>query len=369
MSQKMVTIIIPMYNVEKYIEKCVLSIIEQTYKNIEILILDDASTDQSLNIVKEYEKIDKRIQVKFFSINKGADYLRKQGILLAKGQYIMFVDADDWIDKQTIEKCVESIEQYNCDIVRFGIIRELLAENRKIYFKKFCEKETYVKKEDFIKYIYTDVITTYNYNSMCGQIIKKELVQENLEENDLVMAEDLYLNLSLLDKIESIVLLPDYLYHYRYNEESVTTINTKEKIEKKLSDIIIVYAKFFDYIEKWNLKKEYEKTVSLRILREITNQYLCLFLIKNINTNEIKEIEKKITNQDIMNKIQNTIKIEDIIKSNYENKKEMEYLLSENFKKLHVQAKIIYKNKIKIKKIIKKFFVYKRRKKCVQLIQ
>ncbi len=360
MSQKMVTIIIPMYNVEKYIKKCILSIIEQTYKNIEILVLDDASTDQSLDVVKEYEKKDKRIQVKSFSINKGADYARKQGILLAKGQYIMFVDADDWIDKQTIEKCIESIEKYNCDIVRFGIVRELLTQNRKIYFKKFCEKETYVKKEDFTKYIYLDIITTYNYNSMCGQIIKKELLQENLEENNLIMAEDLYLNLNLLNKVESVVLLPDYLYHYRYNEKSVTTINTKEKIEKKLADIIIVYAKFFDYIEKWNLKKEYEKTVSLRILREITNQYLCLFLIKNINIKEIQEIDKNITNQDIMNKIRNTITIGDVKKSNYENIKAMEYLLNGNFKKLHVQAKMIYKNKMKIKKMIKKFFVYKK---------
>lgn len=356
----MVTIIIPMYNVEKYIEKCILSIMEQTYKNIEILLLDDASTDKSLNIVKEYEKKDKRIKVKSFSINKGADYLRKQGILLAKGQYIMFVDADDWLDKQTIKKCIESIEKYNCDIVRFGIVRELVTQNRKIYFKKFCEKETYVKKEDFTKYIYPTVITTYNYNSMCGQLIKKELLQGNQEENKLIMAEDLYLNLSLLDKAESIVLLPDYLYHYRYNQKSVTTINTKEKIEKKLEDIITVYAKFFDYIEKWNLENEYEKTVSLRILREITNQYLCLFLIKNINTNEITEIDQKITNEEIMNKIRNTIKIEDVRESNYENKKAMEYLLSGNLRKLHIQAKMIYKNKIKIKKIIKNFFVYKK---------
>ena len=356
----MVTIIIPMYNVEKYIEKCILSIIEQTYKNIEILILDDASTDQSLNIVKKYEKEDKRIKVKSFNINKGADYVRKQGILLAKGQYIMFVDADDWIDKQTIKKCVESIEKYNCDIVRFGIVRELVTQNRKIYFRKFCEKETYIKKEDFTKHIYPTVITTYNYNSMCGQLIKKEVLQENLEENHLIMAEDLYLNLRLLDKIENIVLLPDYLYHYRYNEKSVTTINTKEKIEKKLEDIITVYSKLFNYIEKWNLKNEYEKTVSLRILREITNQYLCLFLIKNINTNEIKEIDQKITNQEIMNKIRNTIKIEDIKKSNYENKKAMEYILKGNLKKLYIKAKTIYKSKIKIKNIIKKFFIYKK---------
>ncbi len=359
MNQEIVSIIIPMYNAEKYIKYCMDSIINQTYTEIEILVIDDASTDQSLKVAKEYERQDKRVKVLSFTSNKGADYVRKQGIKQAKGKYIMLVDADDWIDPTTVWKCMEVARKYDCDIVRFGMVREMLKQKRKLYFKKFCEEQTYIKKEQFAELVYPTIITTYNYNSMCGQLIRKEIMEQSLEPNELIMAEDLYFNLILIEKVQSIVLLPDYLYHYRYNENSITTVNTKERIEKKLKDIIFVYGKFFACAEKWKLEKKYEKIVALRILREITNQYLCLFLGEKLGKTQREKIEEEIEKQEIVDKIRKKLTQEDIEKCGYENKGFMMFIYNKQWEKLHRRANSIYRKKVKFKNFLKKLISIK----------
>lgn len=100
-----ISIIIPVYNPGKFINKCLNSIIHQTFKNIEILCIDDGSTDNSLNILKEFQKNDKRIRI-FSQENLGAAASRNLGIENSKGNYILFVDADDWIEEDMCEKLI-----------------------------------------------------------------------------------------------------------------------------------------------------------------------------------------------------------------------------------------------------------------------
>lgn len=115
---KMISVIIPIYNMEKYLDRCINSITEQSYKNIEILLINDGSTDNSLKICKKFQKEDERI--KFFSMNhQGVSIARNLGIEKAKGKYIMFIDSDDWIEKDTIKTLYENIKNNDMSICSY----------------------------------------------------------------------------------------------------------------------------------------------------------------------------------------------------------------------------------------------------------
>ena len=116
MYKKLVTVVVPIYNVERYLEKCLTSIILQTYKNLEVILVNDGSTDNSLNICKEFEKEDSRIRI-ISQENKGLSVARNVGIENAKGEYIAFVDSDDFISCKFIENLYNESIRNNSDIV------------------------------------------------------------------------------------------------------------------------------------------------------------------------------------------------------------------------------------------------------------
>ena len=123
MSSTKVSIIVPVYNVEKYLHKCINSLITQTYRNLEIILIDDGSTDASGQICDEYALIDDRIIV-LHQKNAGAAAARNAGIMRATAEYVHFMDADDWLDVNTFEIVAEKILQSKVDIVKFNYIRE-----------------------------------------------------------------------------------------------------------------------------------------------------------------------------------------------------------------------------------------------------
>ena len=141
-----VSIIIPVYNVEKYLDKCLKSVLNQTYKNIEIIVINDGSTDNSLKICKKYK--DKRI-VLIDKENGGVSSARNKGLELASGKYITFVDSDDWLELDAIENMVSFIEKENVDFVRFcyqtaGVRQNSVSEAENKYIgseiSRFTEK-------------------------------------------------------------------------------------------------------------------------------------------------------------------------------------------------------------------------------------
>ena len=118
-----VSIIVPVYNVEEYLERCLESIINQTFKNIEVIALNNGSTDNSLNILLKYAEKDKRIKV-IDNYNLGVSEARNNGIREANGKYIVFVDSDDWLDKDMIEIIYSNIVENDCDLVMCTYVRE-----------------------------------------------------------------------------------------------------------------------------------------------------------------------------------------------------------------------------------------------------
>lgn len=126
-----VTIIIPVYNSEKYLKQCLDSVINQTLEKIEIICIDDKSTDNSLNILKEYRNNDKRIKIIENSGNKGTGYTRNIGLKEALGEYIMLLDADDWYETETCEKAYNQINNNKDDIVFFNYTKIYEYNNTK----------------------------------------------------------------------------------------------------------------------------------------------------------------------------------------------------------------------------------------------
>lgn len=121
MKNPFVSIIVPVYNTEKYISECLNSLFQQSYSHIEIIAIDDGSTDNSLNLLKELAAKDSRLKV-FSQPNQGVSAARNLALSKATGTYVMFVDADDWIDSSTIEECLQAIE--DADVCFFAYVRE-----------------------------------------------------------------------------------------------------------------------------------------------------------------------------------------------------------------------------------------------------
>ena len=118
-----ISIIIPVYNTEKYLKKCLDSIINQTLKSLEIICIDDCSTDNSLNILKEYQLKDKRIKIIEQKENKGQGVARNLGLNIAEGEYIGFIDSDDWVDLNFFEKLYFAAKKYNSDVALAANVR------------------------------------------------------------------------------------------------------------------------------------------------------------------------------------------------------------------------------------------------------
>ena len=165
MANKLVSIIVPVYNVEKYLPKCVDSLINQTYKNVEIILVDDGSTDQSGNICDTYLEKDNRIVV-LHKKNGGLSDARNFGIEHAKGDYYSFVDSDDYLKEQTIEYLVDAAENNDCQISVCNMIRFYDDGTNDVFYKP-CNNQVILENNDRFQ--------TLSQPSVCNKLFKKEL--------------------------------------------------------------------------------------------------------------------------------------------------------------------------------------------------
>ena len=158
LEKSLVSIIVPVYKVEKYLSRCIESIINQTYKNIEIILVDDGSPDDCPNICDEYAKADQRIIV-VHKENEGLSSARNCGLNLATGDFIMFVDSDDTIDERMCEILISQVAQNKCDIVMsdFEKVRENInypKNQHKTYNLKNIKNDVYDKNEEIVELLF-----------------------------------------------------------------------------------------------------------------------------------------------------------------------------------------------------------------------
>ena len=274
--EPLISVIVPIYNVEKYIRKCIESIIHQTYKNIEILLVDDGSFDNCPAICDEYKKLD-NVRI-IHKKNGGLVSARKAGIELSIGDYVCFVDGDDWIAEDHLSSIVKAIVVSGADV----IIHEFVFATNDHYERADHKMlNGFFEKEDIEKKIIPTMLSTepfYTFGiapSICTKAFKRSVlydVQMNVPES-LTLGEDAAVTYPVLEKAGSVMIIDEYGYMYRVNNQSMT-----RSYNSKLSTNAV---ELIDYLHSWALNS---KLVSV-ILPQL--QDYCCYIFGEVVANEI----------------------------------------------------------------------------------
>lgn len=213
-----VSVIVPIYNAAVFLRTTIKSIQNQTHSDLEIILVNDCSTDNSLEICKDMAVYDSRIKIVDKKVNSGVDNARFSGIDAASGEYITFVDADDSLCYDAVDTWLNIFKEYNVDIVygnmmrvfssRFGIKRCGILNNK--YTNRTI---TGLEKDDLIISFFGVNIIPVN---LCGNLYKRELFMSGLEKSELKFGEDLLVGLQLYHRAKSIYMTPKPVYFYRW---------------------------------------------------------------------------------------------------------------------------------------------------------
>ncbi len=265
MKEKSISVIIPVYNSEETIKNTAKSVLKDKREDIELILVIDGATDNSLEICNRIKQKDDRVKV-IYQKNKGAFWARQNGIENANGRYLMFLDSDDEYLDGIFERMTELINKYNPDLIKFRYKKEEYDQ-----YKYFEENETYIEKKDFKDKVYPMFIEGYMLNAVWNNCIKKEILQGLKFSNKRIRyGEDLLLNLKIFSNIESAVFINDILYKYNTNINSITQSSDRNRWIKNLHDAIEVYNSLFYYLKIWNMDtNENIKRVEERVKKEV----------------------------------------------------------------------------------------------------
>lgn len=232
MNEPLVSIIVPLYNGEQTIERCLTSIRNQSYKNIEVLVVNDGSRDHSMKILKKFEETDPRFQI-INKTNSGVSDSRNVGMKHARGKYLQFVDSDDWLVKDATETFVTAAENYNCDMIITDYHRVV---NRKIYIKGHIPKEGLMSRREFAEYMMKAPANFY-YGVMWNKFFRTDIVKSHKLKcsKDLNWCEDFLFNLEYLQYITDVCVIKKPVYYYVKTKGSLvaTQVNLKQTVRTK----------------------------------------------------------------------------------------------------------------------------------------
>lgn len=271
--QEKISIIIPVYNVEKYISKCLDSIVNQTYRNIEVIVVNDGSTDKSGLICDEYAKRYNSIRV-FHKKNGGVSSARNLGIDYSSGEYIAFVDPDDYIDKNMYEKLYNSIRKYNSEI---AISSFAYIKNGKEDPQDTSNIEVIYNKSEAIESYFNNTYP-FNYSFLCNKLFKKGLFDGVRLNTKILVQEDTEVMIKIYDKSKRISYIGQPLYFYELRNGSVTS--------NKISRGKITTEQAF--LEIYNYTKENLPQFNSQALLKYTSYFfnIIIEIIKNYDEYE-----------------------------------------------------------------------------------
>ncbi len=272
--QPMLSIVVPVYNVEDYLRRCLDSILAQTFQDYEVICVDDGSTDGSLGILKEYEKKDSRIKV-IQKENGGQTSARKVGVTKAVGSYVAFVDADDWIQSEMYHELIVKAEKYQVDMVTSGDIRDY---GDHIVYDYEQIREGFYEAANLIQNLQGEIIETKKFfrtnisPHVYNKIYRKELVQEVQEgvNESIRIGEDAVLVYECILKAKKIFVLHACFYHYCIRENSV--MGVKKESEE------MGYEALWQWVMR--LGEEYKDKVS-NISQQLQNYYTYILLLRD----------------------------------------------------------------------------------------
>lgn len=282
-----VSVIVPVYNVEQYLCRCVDSIISQTLKDIEIILVDDGSPDNSPKMCDEYALKDSRIKV-IHKVNGGLSSARNAGMKIAQGDYIFFVDSDDWLDENGLELLYNKAFEYDVDFVRYRAIRTGWPG---LEYNSPCILETpreiaggYYSKDRIINEIYPKLIITEEITmgpivGAWGSLYKRSLLIDNdiFFYEDIKLSEDMIFSARVVTSSNSFYYIEDAcVYHYFFNPNSISKSFRADRWDSCKQNIRLFERDFSNY-------QEYDFSVQLNRLR-----WFCIFMGLN-ERNYIKD--------------------------------------------------------------------------------
>lgn len=223
-NEKLISVIIPIYGVEKYVCQCLDSVINQSYKNLEIIVVNDGTKDRSAEIAGEYAQKDRRIRVYDYE-NGGLSVARNRGLKHAKGQYVSFVDSDDWLHPDFYKKLAEALETNNADIAKCSIIDTDTVTEKIIGFQ-----QSKIKKSDFDLYFRKGFLWIVVWNAL----YKREIVMD-VPFPAGIIHEDNFVSGMYIFKAKKVVELKDPLYYYRRNLNGLSKGGNKQPFDKLLA--------------------------------------------------------------------------------------------------------------------------------------
>lgn len=241
-----VSVIIPAYNVEKYIYKCVESVINQTLEDIEIVIVNDGSTDNTLTLINEISKRDNRIKV-ISQSNKGLSEARNAGLKYVSSKYVIFLDSDDWIDSNMLEIMYNKAEINKCDIIQCNYITDYNGYRENI--KQNIEPNIIIdenNKRILKEKIISGNIVTYSWDKMYRL---EFLNKHNIKFKPIPRFEDWYFIVEAITKCNRFMFIPNHLYYYRIVSGSLS----KKYCDNYEELIINLQSTKLNYMKEWNM--------------------------------------------------------------------------------------------------------------------
>lgn len=294
-NKPLISIIVPVYNAAQYLEQCMDSILKQTYSNLEMICINDGSCDNSITILNQYKNIDSRIVI-IDKQNEGVSAARNIGLKEAKGDYLLFVDADDWIEPDTCEKAITSMNKYEADVVMWSYISEYgVSNSAKNIFSEDCvfERREVLNRlhRRFIGIVGEELEHPELADAICpvwGKMYKRSLIEQSgaafINLAEIGTYEDGMFNLETFFYANRVVYLNQCLYHYRKsNTSSVTSAYRKDLFSLWQN----LYRKMEQYIQKGEFPEIYYEALQNRIALGVLGMTL------NLSSSQKSFVEKR----------------------------------------------------------------------------
>lgn len=293
-----VSIIIPVYNIEKFLPKCLDSVIGQSYDDLEIICIDDGTPDKSAAVILSYAEKDERIKL-ISQKNQGLSGARNTGIKFATGKYIVFLDGDDWLDCNAIAEAVSATEKNDCDVVMWGYVREFVgrSEEKKIFDcdKVFDENESRQLHRRMAGLLGEETADPSNADSLVtawGKLYRADIIKDNSLEfvdTKIIGTEDALFNLNYFGFVHKAVFLNRPYNHYRKDNDISLTRSYKSKLFNCWNEL---YDRMEVYIRQEKLPKSFTEALNNRIcfsmiglgLTELLNPEGHVARIKNLKS-------------------------------------------------------------------------------------
>ena len=292
----LVSIIVPVYNVQNFLVECIMSLVEQTYKNIEIIIINDGSTDQSPYICERFAQNYNNISV-YHNQNGGASKARNFGLGKAKGKYIYFIDSDDFINNRSIELLVSKAEAYKADIVFFET--NIMIETKNDYFTNnfYQRHQSFYQPLNGLDMLIELKKNNDFFSSIPLLFFRRDLFNQINPFYEGIIYEDTLFTFTIFIKCGLVVHLPELLYNRRVRSESIMT---SKQTYKNFISIVKVYEETYNLLYRFGDNKKKEKVIKEQLEYLFKTAMDIYWNLNYINMIKIKTEEKYLFNLALM---------------------------------------------------------------------